>query len=246
MILVQLLNASVDEVKTLPKNIAVLSPSATQTLIDIGLGDKIACISQPFKHPKLRKDVQMLGFYHNPSIELIIKCKPDLVISSYAGTPPSIYKKLEKLGYKLMLEKPESLESIKNFIIELSKTFNRPVPPIVKSFDTICINSKKRKAIILVGLNPSIAAGTRSFLSSALECAGFENITKGTYPRVNPEKLIKMNPDILLLAFKEPEEIKDYKILKEIFKDRLVIVNPDHLLEPSTRILKGIEALKKI
>lgn len=241
-----LLSSSISEVKTFPNNIAVLSPSAAQTLIDIGLGDKIACISQPFKHPKLRKNIKNLGFYHNPSIELIIKCKPDLVITSYAGTPPSIYKKLKKLGYKLILEKPESLGSIKDFIIELSKTFDRPVPRIAKSFDTICTSSKKRTAVILVGLNPSIAAGKKSFLSSALECAGFENITKGTYPRINPEKLIKMNPDILLLAFKKPEEIKDYKILKEIFKERLIIINPDYLLEPSTRILKGIEDLKKI
>jgi ABC-type Fe3+-hydroxamate transport system substrate-binding protein len=241
--LIQLLSSSSDQT---PKNIAVLSPSATQTLIDIGLADKIACISQPFDSPKLKNSVKKLGFYHNPSIELIIKCKPDLIITSYAGTPPSIHKKLKKLNYNLIMEKPESLDSIKDFIKQMSKKFNKPEPVIVKKFDTICTDVKRKKAVLLVGLNPSIAAGKKSFLSSAMECAGFNNVISGMYPRINPEKLIKINPDILIIAFKNPEEIKDYKILKKIFKDKLVIINPDYLLEPSSKILKGIEDLKKL
>ena len=241
-----MLYASTESKKHIPNHIAVLSPSAAQTIMDVGLGDKIACISQPFSHPKLKKDVKTLGFYHNPSIELIIKCAPDLIIASYAGTPPRVYKKLKRLGYNIIVEKPESLDSIKKFIIELSTLFNKTVPAITSKFDTICTKDKKRTAILLVGLNPIISAGKKSFISDVLKCAGFKNIIDGMYPRISPERLIKINPDILLVAFNKPENIKDYKILKEIFKDRLVIVNPDHLLEPSTKILKGIKELKSL
>ena len=225
------------------ERIAVLGPATAQTLIDIGLGDKIACAAEPFERLKLKKDVQSLGFYHNPSIELVISCKPDLVIATYAGTQPRVYKKLEKLGYNVILEKPDSLTAIKQFIIDISKKFERPRPKILKKFDTVCKDKKQKSAVMLVGLNPSICAGKKTFVSSALECAGFNNPIKGMYPRTSPERLIKINPDLVFIAFKDPYKIKDYKVLKAVFKERLIVINPDNILEPSTRIIKGIQEL---
>ncbi|MCX6112222.1 MAG: hypothetical protein NTY22_02915, partial [Proteobacteria bacterium] len=65
-----------------PKRIAALSPAIVKTLIDIGLEDKIACAAGPFDEIKLNKNVQSLGLYHKPNLELIIKCNPDLIITT--------------------------------------------------------------------------------------------------------------------------------------------------------------------
>jgi ABC-type Fe3+-hydroxamate transport system substrate-binding protein len=229
----------------LPKRIAALSPAIVQTIIDIGLEDKIACAAGPLDRIKGTKDIASLGMYHKPNIELIIKCRPDLVITTYAGTPPAIHKKLKDLGYNLILEKPDSVLSIKNFIIKMSKLFKMKEPKIVKEFDRICAADKSRTAITIVGLSPVFAAGQNSFVSDAVNCAGYRNMLEGGYKRMSIEKIITMNPDRLIIAMDRPYDIKDYKMLKKVFNDRIILIDPNDILEPSTRILKGIRTLKK-
>jgi ABC-type Fe3+-hydroxamate transport system substrate-binding protein len=228
----------------LPKRIAALSPAIVQTLVDIGLENRIACAAGPLDKIKLTKDIASLGLYHKPNVELIIKCTPDLIITTYAGTPPGVHKKLKRLGYNLILEKPETISSIKDFIIKISKMFMIKEPRIVKEFDRICITEKKRTAIMIVGLGPVFAAGKNSFVSDAINCAGYHNMLDGGYKRMSIEKIISLNPDNLIIAMERPEGVKDYKMLKKIFKDRTIIIDPTDILEPSTRILKGIKTLQ--
>ncbi|MCX6111780.1 MAG: hypothetical protein NTY22_00615, partial [Proteobacteria bacterium] len=165
---------------------------------------------------------------------------------TFAGTPPGVHKKLKSLGYNMMLEKPDTLVSIKNFILKMSEMFKLKPPKIVKDFETICVNKKSKTALIIVGLNPMFVAGKKSFVSDAIGCAGYEDILNGDYKRVSIEKIISLNPDRLIVAMDKPEDMREYKMLKEVFKDRIIVTNPTYILEPSTRILKGIKELKEI
>jgi len=228
-----------------PKRIAALSPAIVKTLVDIGLEDKIACAAGPFDEIKLSSKVESLGLYHKPNLELIIKCKPDLIITTFAGTPPGVHKKLKSLGYNMMLEKPDTLMEIKAFVIKMSTMFKLKTPKIVKEFETICVAKKSKTALMVVGLNPMYVAGKKSFVSDAMSCAGYDNILDGGYKRVSIERVIKLNPDKLIVAMDKPEGMREFKMLKEIFKERIIITNPTYILEPSTRILKGIRSLKE-
>lgn len=229
-----------------PSRIAALSPAIATTLIDIGLKDKIACAAGPFDKIELDKNTQSLGMYHKPNIELIIKCKPDLIISTFAGTPPALHKKLEKLNYNIMLEKPDNLDSIKDFILKMSKLFNIKIPSIIKDFDNICVPKTNNTALMIVGLNPIFAAGKTSFVSDAIRCAGYSNLLDGGYKRLSIEKIISLNPDFLIIAMNKPEYVREYKMLKKVFKNRILVVNPSYILEPSSRILKGIKELSSL
>ncbi|MEI6092162.1 MAG: ABC transporter substrate-binding protein [bacterium] len=232
--------------QTHPSRIAALSPAIVTTLVDIGLEEKIACAAGPLEDIKLSNSVQSLGMYHKPNIELIIKCKPDLVISTFAGTPPAIHKKLKDLGYNMMLEKPDTLASIKTFILKMSKMFNIKEPSITKEFDNICTDKTSKTALMIVGLNPIFAAGSNSFVSDAIRCAGYKNLLSGGYKRLSIEKIISLNPDFLIIGMNKPESVREYKMLKDVFKDRILVLDPSYILEPSSRILKGIKELKEI
>ena len=232
--------------KVAPQRIAALSPAIVKTLVDIGLEDKIACAAGPFDEIKLSDKVQSLGLYHKPNLELIIKCKPDLIITTFAGTPPGVHKKLKSLGYNMMLEKPDTITAIKDFVIKMANMFSLKTPKIVKEFDTICVAKKSKTALMVVGLNPMYVAGKKSFVSDAMACAGYDNILSGGYKRVSIEKVITLNPDRLIVAMDKPEGMREFKMLKEVFKDRIIVTNPTYILEPSTRILKGIKELKEI
>ena len=228
----------------IPQRIVVLSPGLLQTLDDVGLSKNIVCAAEPYD--KSKYNIKSVGYYHRPNTELIVSCKPDLIITTYAGTPPDVYRKLNNMGYKMMLEKPDNIESIKNFIKKLSKEFNIPKPDILNKFEKICLKKPTKKtAIVVVGLDPIFCAGSKTFVSSALQCAGIENKVSGEYLRLGIENIISKKPDMIIVASDNPEDFKDYKELKKHFKN-VVPINPTMLLEPSSKILQGIKVLKEL
>jgi len=229
-----------------PERIVTLSPALAQTVIDLGLENKLVCSAGPLDAVRTKKKLGTIGLYHKPNLELIIGCKPDFILTTYAGTPENIHKKLKELKYEIMFDKPENLDSIKKLIIALSKRFNINNTSILKEFDTVCVSKLKASGIMVIGFNPLIAIGKRSFVSSALKCAGFENIMDGNYPKINIEYIIKQKPQKILVAMVDPSGFKDYKTLKMIFGDKVVLVDPNSILLPSTRIINGIKEIKKI
>ena len=245
-IIVSLITLSVVHAAPTPSRVVSLSPAHTQTLIDLGLEDKIACVAQPFDTAKIKHKINSVGFYHKPSIELIISCKPDLIITTYAGTPPELYNKLKEAGYNILVDKPKDLNSIKNFILKLTNLFKIQEPKIIKSFDSICTKDSKLNGIMIIGFDPLIVVGKDSFVSDALHCAGINNPVNGLYPRLNIESVLSYKKDVVVVAVKDFERFKDYKLISNSFKGKVIYIDPDKILLPSTGIIKGIMELKKL
>jgi len=232
--------------ETTPSRIVSLSPAQTETLIAIGLGDKIVCAALPFNDYLKNRNIKSVGFYHKPSIELIISCKPDLITTTYAGTPPEVYDKLKSAGYNILIDKPKDLASIKDFILNLSKIFKIKIPKVIKELDSVCTKRTKTTGIMIIGFNPLIVAGKESFVSDAMRCAGIKNNITGLYPRMSIEKLLEYNDDMIIVALKDFKDFKDYKLLSSAYKGRIVYIDPDTILLPSTGIIKGIRELESL
>ena len=228
----------------IPSRVVSLSPAHTQTLIDLGLENKIVCAAKPFDTIRTTHKIKSVGFYHKPSIELIISCKPDLIIMTYSGTPPELYTKLKAAGYNILVDKTKDLNSIKDFILKLSDIFKIKRPQIIKSFDSICEKDAKLTGIMIIGFDPLIVVGQDSFVSDALRCSGINNPVTGLYPRLNIESVLSYKKDIIVIAVKDFKNFKDYKLISSSFKGKIVYIDPDKILLPSTGIIKGITTLK--
>ncbi|MBN1113923.1 MAG: hypothetical protein JXA66_01145, partial [Oligoflexia bacterium] len=223
------------EERAVPEKVAILSPELAGIMTELGLGEKIACSAQP----SALKNVKPLGPYHKPNIELVVECKPDLVISTYSGTPPYVHKKLKSMGFNIINYKPVSLESIMEFISKLAGMFRVDPKPVLSKFDNLCVKQPDKKGLMLIGLDPVYAVGNKTFVSDALKCAGFINMVKGNYPRLSLEKILKDNPDYIIVALMDPGEFSDFKKLKRIFKGKIILINPDNILQASPAIIKG-------
>lgn len=242
-IIINLFILAVASASPIPSRVVSLSPADTQTLIDMGLEDKIVCAAKPFDAIKTKHKIKSVGFYHKPSIELIISCKPDLVIMTYAGTPPELYNKLKAAGYNILVDRPKDLNSIKDFVLKLSDIFKIKQPAVVKRFNSICKKRTDLTGIMIIGLDPLIVVGNESFVSDALRCAGIKNMVDGLYPRLNIETVLAYKKDILIVAVKDFKNFKDYKLISNSFKGKIIYIDPDKILLPSTGIIKGIEEL---
>ena len=245
-IIVNLLFIASITAKETPSRVVSLSPAHTQTMIDLGLEDKVVCSAKPFDKLHTKKKFKSVGYYHKPSIELIISCKPDLIITTYAGTPPEVYKKLKASGYNILVDRPKDLNSIKEFIIKLSNIFNIKKPGILKLFDKVCKKDTIQTGIMVIGLDPLIVVGNEGFVSDALRCSGIKNPVHGLYPRLNMEKLLSYRTNIMIIAVKEFQNFKDYQLISNSFKGRIIYIDPDKILLPSTNIINGIEELKTL
>lgn len=245
-IIISLFALSLVNAEQIPLRVVSLSPAHTQTLIDLGLEDKIVCAAKPFDAVKTKHKIKSIGYYHKPSIELIISCKPDLIITTYAGTPPELYNKLKTAGYNILVDKPKDLNSIKDFVLKLSDIFKIKKPKILERFDSVCKKEANLTGIMVIGLDPLIVAGKESFVSDALRCAGIKNMVEGLYPRLNIETVLAYKKDILIVAVKDFKNFKDYKLISSSFKGKIIYIDPDTILLPSTGIIKGIEKLKEL
>jgi len=245
-IIISFFVVSLVNAESIPSRVVSLSPAHTQTLIDLGLEDKIVCAAKPFDAIKTKHKIKSVGFYHKPSIELIISCRPDLIITTYAGTPPEIYNKLKAAGYNILVDRPKNLKSIKDFVLKLSDIFKIKKPQIIKNFDSVCTKNTKFTGIMIIGFDPLVVVGKESFVSDALTCAGIRNTVEGLYPRLNIESILSYKKDILVVAVKDFKNFKDYKLISSSFKGKTIYIDPDKILLPSTGIIKGIETLKEL
>ncbi len=245
LVLLFLLSSIINAKEAAPKRVAVLSPSVLGTMKDLGIIKKVACAAEPFGEEFSGSKITSVGYYHRPNIEKIIACKPDLIIATYAGTPPDTYIKLKKMGYRIISDRPKNLDAVKDFIIELSNIFNVNSKKIVKEFNSIC-NKKPlltKSFAVFVGLDPMFYAGKRTFVSSAIECAGGKNVFDGEYTRSNIENTMAKDPELVIISVDNPKIFKDYNKITERFK-RVIVISPERISKPSTRILEGIRELK--
>lgn len=221
--------------------IVSLSPDITNTMIDLGLKNKIVCSASN------SKNIKSVGTYNNPNIEKIIECSPTLIIATTAGTPPSLYEKLKKMNFNIYLYNPKKIEDIKSFITFLSKKFNsKKGNKFIKKFDKICINISKT-AITIINFNPIMVVGGNSFISEAMNCGGFKNLfLESGYPKTNIEKIIKLNPDVIIVPSDYPVDSNEFNLLKKNFKSKIKRIKADNIMQASTNLLKGIKEIKKL
>lgn len=218
------------------ERIVSLAPEITNLLIELGLKNHIVCSASPIEGFKL------VGPYFNPSLEKIISCKPDLVISSYSGTPPYIHEKLIKNNIETVLYKAQKLEDIKTFSKYICNRYKIPPPKIIDNFTSVCIPQTKT-AIIVVGFSPLYIAGASTLISDAVNCSGFKNLLTGSYKKISLENIFSLKPNYVILASEHDLKNKEYLILKNSFK--IIELKPELLSQASFEILKGIEFLKK-
>lgn len=78
---------------TAPRRIISLAPSITETLFALGAGSQVVGATQHCIYPAEAKKLPRVEGYYDPSLESMIRLRPDLVI-----LPPEIYETGRQLG----------------------------------------------------------------------------------------------------------------------------------------------------
>lgn len=244
-----------------PQRIISLAPNITEILYALNLEDKIVGITDHCDFPKETKDKKRVGGMINPSIEEIVRLKPDIVILTKDGNPKEIQKRLENFKINTYLFNAERLGQLRGEIILLGKKLGfeekskRVARQIEDSINRIKKTNEKsnfrnKKTVFIIWMEPLIVAGNGTAIDDAIRLLGWENIvshTKLRFPRYSIEKIIRQSPDVILIGMEHKKYIetvsgKFIERIQSVKNDKNIKICyvGDSIYRLSPRIISGI------
>ena len=195
-----------------------------------------------------------------PSLEKIIKLKPDLVIGS-AGFHDKILDKLYELNIKTYKTETKSIKQLEMLISDLANYLNKDSSILKENIKSCYVNTSKSRgtAVILASTKPLLSPNSNSWAGKLLDRFNFDNISKNLeaktefkgYVNLSPEIILKTKPSkIIVISFPGMNQnafLSD-PILKKIISannSKLITFNYYGLINPGS--LKTINnACKKL
>ncbi len=238
-----------------PNRIISLVPSVTELLFYLGLGNKIVGVTNYCKYPEKEiYNTTKIGGTKTINYDVIEKLKPDLIIAiKEENTKEEVLKLAEKYNvfvgdltdYKSALSLIMQIASVcsakeqaKQLVLEINNKFDKLNNDITK---TCCY---------LIWNKPIMTIGNKTFISSMLEKAGFNNIFSylQSYPQITESDILKKNPEYIFLS-SEPFKFTDKhrKIYQEKFPNsKVVLVDGEIFSWFGSRMLFAPEYFNKL
>ena len=197
----------------LPQRIVSLLPSLTESVCELGQCARLVGVDRYSNFPQSVRALPQLGGGLDPNVEMIIALKPDVVLmakSSRAG------ERLEALGLKVVALEPKTHADVQRVVLKLGQVLEVPdAARIWRAIDagvsaaaqSLPANVRGTKVYFEVNQGP-YAASEASFIGQTLTRLGVKNIVPGTlgpFPKLNPEYIVRANPDVILIGQRSAE-----------------------------------------
>lgn len=249
-----------------PERIVSTSPSETEILFALGLGDKIYGVSDFDDYPEEALAKPKVGGVTKPNEEVIMTAEPDLVIGGIS-MKDDIVEKFRGLDLKLYKTEPKELDDILNNIIqigiitdtqqkaeELVAQMKEDIRLVTEATASIMEEDKKK---VYIEFSPGWTVGKGEFMDELITLAGGINIASDLegWNAINEETVIQDNPDVIIYTADIVDD-KSGKPLEELIKsrngwekitaiqeERVIAIEGNIMSRPGPRIT---EALKQI
>jgi iron complex transport system substrate-binding protein len=243
-----------------------LSPSTTEALFAVGAGERVVGRSRFCDYPPEALRLPSVGGYVDPSLEAILGLAPDLVVGDRGPAGPTLSQKLGALGIDTFFPPTNSMADIDAMIADLAaKVGNRDQGLLVverararREGIAKALGGAPRVRVLLVfGTSPIVAAGPRSFPHEMIELVQAHNVVDagGAFPTLNVEKLLTLDPDVIINAAMvgAPSEAGDgldrgapgWRELRAVREGRVVALTDSAALRPGPRIGEGLAVLAR-
>jgi ABC-type Fe3+-hydroxamate transport system substrate-binding protein len=212
--LVMVAGGSLTAQRASPVRLVSTSPSITETLFALGLGDRVVGVSSYCRFPPEVAALPKVGAFLSPDAEVIARLKPDLVFV-HTG-PNTAAAQLAALRIPTAMIDRGSLPTIFLTIRQIGAAAGVPdrgdtlIATITGRLDrvkTAVAGRTPRTVLIIVGrqtgtLSDLIAVGHSSYLNEVAAIAGGRNALPASvrleYPRISMETVISLSPDVIV------------------------------------------------
>lgn len=265
-----LLNFTSHAEENYPKRIISLSPSITEIIYALGGFDRIVGVSQYTDYPPVASSLPSVGGWINPSMEAILKLKPDLVI--ILEDQRKIFgDKLTRLGVNLLsVDSNPSIDHITQSIIQIGNAIGKndraaelkhEIDAEIRKIKSITRGVADKKVLCVIGKDPGTlddiyVIGNSSYINEIITLAGGKNVieNKRLSVKISKEAILSLDPDIIIevnhdRSLKKEDILKVWKSNDEIRAvkiNQVYIISSTNLLHPSQRVLASLKELLSI
>lgn len=235
------------------ERIVTLSPSVNEIIFALGEGENIVANTQHSDFPLESKSIKKIGGYNSISLEKILKVNPTVVVGQ--DYDEKLNSNLKALGITTLSYKTNTISLIKNTINELgiffkqeekAKELNTNIDNAMASVDGLV---KDKKILIIISPKDSLSnqifvSGNHIYFEDVILASGNQNAyfsNSTAQPVVNTEKIIGMNPDIIILLapFLE-DDLKAQTKLINTWKELPVNASKDDNIYTIDKLYAGI------
>ena len=248
--------------------IVTLTPSINEIVYALGMGKNVVANTQYCDFPEESKSVKKVGGYATISLEKILQAKPTVVIAQ--NYDAKMLANLKSLNIKTMVFKTDTLSSIKSTITTLGEYFKVQTrakelnSKINSSLNSLSGLVSDKKVLLVIGprkdLNNQIyITGNNLYFEDIIKASGNKNAyfsTSKNQPVVNSEKIINMNPDIIIMLspFLDGKKEEQKELLDSWLKlpvnasinKNIYFIDKEYAGIPSQRVIYFMRDFKKI
>ncbi|MGD9757268.1 MAG: ABC transporter substrate-binding protein [Comamonas sp.] len=192
-----------------PQRIVSLLPSLTESLCALGGCERLVGVDRYSNWPAHVKTVPVVGGGLDPNIEAIVALKPDLVLVSMASRAIA---RMEGLGLKVVALEPRTHEEARTVMQKIGQLLALPptqgadrvwagIEADLNKAAASVPEAMRGQRVYFEASRGPYAAGEKSFIGQTLTRLHLRNVVdarQGPFPRLNPEYVVKQDPDLLM------------------------------------------------
>jgi iron complex transport system substrate-binding protein len=245
------------------RRVISLVPSATETIIALGATDRIIGRTRYDIAPEVSA-VRSVGGTIDPSIEVVVALRPDLVIGWDTDKRREVRTRLATLGIPVFSLRTQDTSDVFHGITNLGRLLGRDsaaatlAASIRGQLDSVrreVAGRPARSVLFVVYPTPPMTAGPNTFIDQLIGLAGGRSVfgdATQLWPTVSMEEIVRRKPELLIV----PEgEIKDdslarfrsrpgWRNLAAIRAGRVVTVPADLVQRPGANIGNAARAFQ--
>ena len=251
------------------ERIVSLAPSVTESVYELGLGDKLVGRTRFCRFPEAASDIPAVGGFYDASLEAILARRPTHVIA----LPESfdVAEQASRFGVETIAVDHSSVEGIKQSLRQIAERCGasaraaellaqyeareRAVAQKVAGQETL-------RTLVVVGRAqqaseaPSLyVSGNDGFYSEVLSLAGARNVNERrttAVPILSPEGLLVLKPEAIVevinaddgISAKDAEQLwQRFDAIPAVKRGKVYILNDDFASIPGPRYIQLVEKL---
>ncbi|HYW05266.1 MAG TPA: cobalamin-binding protein [Gammaproteobacteria bacterium] len=239
------------------RRIVSLAPHVTETLFDLGVGNRVVGASRYSNYPPPAKRIPRVGGAAGLDYERILALHPDLVVAWASGTGKASIRKLRRLGLTVFVSRPRSFADIASGFERLGRLVGRP-----RRGRALAAQFRQRVAAIRgrwshrrpvrvfyeIWNRPLMTVGGSHIISEAIRACGGRNVfgdLDSLAPRVATGAVLGRDPQAIVVG--GPRSWLGYwhrwDRLTAVRDGNLFRLDPDRIQRPGPRIVEGTRAL---
>lgn len=249
------------------ERIAVMAPAAAETLVALGVADRIVAVGDFVDWPPVLAGLPRIGAYDAPNAERLVELGVTQLFTAASEAGRGDHARLGALGIRVVALDTSTFAGTLAAIAETGRAVGREaearallarLESRLAAVRERAATAPRRRVLVAVGHDPLFAAGPGSHLDELVTLAGGDNIAadaRSPYPMLALETVLERAPQVIVdSADNRPGNPRgmvagfwqQWPFLPAVAGNRVAFVDPWRLLVPGPRLADMAELMAKL